>query len=201
MLLAILNYETGNVKSIEHALQRIGIEHILTNDIEELKKADSMILPGVANAQYAMEMIHQNNLFEFIKNYQKPLLGICLGMQILCDFSEENQTQCLGVFPHKVIKFSRTNLKVPQMGWNTISPNGNNLLTKEIGETEYVYYANSFYIKPMEETTAISQYGVDISAEIQKNNFFGLQFHPEKSGKVGETILKKFIKIASEKNF
>ncbi|MDQ3751235.1 MAG: imidazole glycerol phosphate synthase subunit HisH [Acidobacteriota bacterium] len=179
---------------MKNALARLNVEPILTDDAEILKSADKVIFPGVGEASTAMRFLQEKNLDEVIKKLRQPVLGICLGMQLLCEFSEENLTECLGIFPYRVRRFVSDDLKVPQMGWNTIS-NLKSPLFKDIPEHSFVYFVHSFYVEIGATTIAACDYKLNFSAAIQRQNFYAVQFHAEKSGAVGEKILENFLKI------
>ena len=193
MKIAIINYGAGNIQSIQFALQRLGYEGVLTNNPNEILTADKVIFPGVGEASSAMKKLKESGLDQLIPTLKQPVLGICLGMQLLCNHSEEGNTTGLGIFNVNVVKFSN-NVKVPQMGWNTIT-NLKSKLFSEISDDEYMYLVHSFYAPKCQETIAFTNYEVEYSSALQKNNFYGVQFHPEKSGKTGEQILKNFLKI------
>jgi imidazole glycerol-phosphate synthase subunit HisH len=192
MKVAIVKYNAGNVESVRNALNRLGVEPILTDDAEELKQSDKVIFPGVGEASSAMRYLCERRLDEVIKSLKQPVLGVCLGMQLLCEFSEENETKCLGILPYQVRRFAEKNLKVPQMGWNNIfdlkSP-----LFANVAENSYVYFVHSFYVEKGAETIAACDYGLTFSAAVQHENFYAVQFHTEKSGAVGEKILENFL--------
>ncbi|HEV8157730.1 MAG TPA: imidazole glycerol phosphate synthase subunit HisH [Pyrinomonadaceae bacterium] len=194
MRIAIVKYNAGNVESIKNALARLNVETILTDDAEILKSADKVIFPGVGEASTAMRFLREKGLDEVIKKLTQPVLGICLGMQLLCEFSEENSTECLGIFPYRVRRFVSDDLKVPQMGWNTIS-NLKSPLFENISENSFVYFVHSFYVETGAATVAACDYELDFSAAIHRQNFYAVQFHAEKSGAVGEKILENFLKI------
>ena len=191
MKVAIIDYGAGNTQSVKYALNRLGWKGFLTSDTEEIKKSDKVIFPGVGEASSAMSKLQSFGLDYVIPNLTQPVLGICLGMQLMCNFSEEGNTECLKIFSTEVKKFD-SSLKVPQIGWNTIS-NLKDQLFNNISENEYMYLVHSYYVPLINETTAVSEYGVKYSTAIKKNNFIGVQFHPEKSGDVGELILKNFL--------
>ena len=193
MKIVIINYGAGNIKSIQFAISRLGYEAVLSNDAEEIKKADKVIFPGVGEASSAMKMLKETGLDALIPQLKQPVLGICLGMQLMCNHSEEGDTQGLGIFDVEVKRFSN-DVKVPQIGWNQISNLKTNLF-KGIRENEYMYLVHSFYSPICSETIATTHYGVDYSTALQKNNFYGTQFHPEKSGKFGERILDNFLNL------
>ena len=193
MKLVIIKYNAGNVCSVEFGLQRLGLNAIITDDTEEILSADKIIFPGVGAAGVAMEYLREKKLDALIKNCKQPFFGICLGMQLLCNYSEEDDTACIGVFEEVVKKFSG-DIKVPQMGWNNIY-NLKHPLFSEVKEEEYVYFVHSYYVERSNDTAATANYGLDYSAALQKDNFYAVQFHPEKSGKTGEKILKNFIEL------
>lgn len=191
MKIAIINYGAGNIQSIKFAFQRLGYEAILTDDEDDIKNADKVIFPGVGEASSAIKMLRLSGLDTLIPQLKQPVLGICLGMQLMCHYSEEGNTEGLGIFDTDVIKFS-DKVKVPQIGWNEIS-NLKTDLFKGISEKEHIYLVHSFYAPLSKETIATSYYGLSYSAALAKDNFYGVQFHPEKSSLVGERILKNFI--------
>ena len=193
MKIVIIKYNAGNVCSVEFGLQRLGISAIVTDDTEEILSADKIIFPGVGAAGFAMDYLSERNLDTLIKNCKQPFLGICLGMQLLCKHSEENDTKCIGVFDEQVKKFTG-NIKVPHMGWNNIYDLKQPLF-KDLHEEEYVYFVHSYYVEKSAHTAATANYGIEYSAALQKDNFYAVQFHPEKSGKAGEKILKNFIEL------
>jgi imidazole glycerol-phosphate synthase subunit HisH len=202
MKVAIIKYNAGNVQSVLYALQRLGTNAIVTDDIEEIISADKIIFPGVGNAASAMEYLKEKKLDQLIVSLKQPVLGICLGLQLLCNSSEEGNTKCLGIFDSVVKKFDDSvfqnkNLlpyKIPHMGWNTIDQLSSPLMNG-IPENSYVYFVHSFYAEPSTETIATTDYINPFSAAMQKNNFYGVQFHTEKSGLTGEQILKNFLNL------
>jgi len=194
MKVAIVKYNAGNVRSVENALKRLGINPILTDEAEVIETADKIIFPGVGEASSAMRYLRAKRLDETIKNLRRPVLGICLGMQLLCDFSEENDTECLGILPYRVRKFDSETLKIPHIGWNTIF-NLNSRLFDGIKEEEFVYFVHSFYVETGAETSAMAGYEINFSAAINYRNFYAVQFHAEKSGAVGERILENFLSL------
>ncbi|MGA9325829.1 MAG: imidazole glycerol phosphate synthase subunit HisH [Salegentibacter sp.] len=193
MKIAIIDYGAGNIQSIKFAIKRLGYEAFLSSDAGEIKAADKVIFPGVGEASSAMRMLKATGLDEIIPELKQPVLGICLGMQLMCEHSEEGDTQGLAIFDAKVVKFGK-DLKVPQIGWNQIYDLETELF-EGIREKEYVYLVHSFYVKECEETIASTEYGVEYTSAIKKNNFYGVQFHPEKSSKAGEKILENFLKL------
>ena len=191
MRIAIIDYGAGNTQSVKYALKRLGCEGVLTSNKEVISSSDKIIFPGVGQASSAMKKLQSEGLDLLIPNLKQPVLGICLGMQLMCDFSEEGNTECLKIFNSKVKKFDNS-LKVPQIGWNTIFDLKTSLFNS-ISEKEYMYLVHSYFVPVISETIATSKYGIDYSTAIKKNNFTGVQFHPEKSGGKGEIILKNFI--------
>jgi len=190
---AIIDYGAGNVKSIELALRRINAKSILTSNPEEITKADRVIFPGVGEASSAMKKLKQYNIDKILPNLKQPVLGICLGMQLMCNRSEEGKTPGLGIFNVNVVKFSKKN-KVPQIGWNKINKLRSPLFKNIIPET-YVYLVHSYFAKLCSNTCAESFYGLNYSSALYLKNFYGVQFHPEKSSKQGSKILKNFMKL------
>jgi len=192
----IIKYNAGNIQSVLYALERIGYTAEVTDDQEQIKKADKVIFPGVGEASTAMHYLKSRKLDQLIVNLKQPVLGICLGMQLMCRHSEENNTECLGIFDEKVSRFSPVNgiNKIPQIGWNTIE-NLKSPLFAGIKESSFCYYVHSFYASIGEHTIATTQYGIAYSAALHRDNFYGVQFHPEKSAETGEQILKNFIAL------
>jgi glutamine amidotransferase len=193
MKIVIINYGAGNIQSIQFALNRLGYEGVLSNNWNEIKNADKVIFPGVGQAFSAMEKLKKSKLDTLIPTLTQPVLGICLGMQLLCKQTEEGNTKGLGIFDCKVVKFSNA-VKVPQMGWNTIF-NLKGDLFKNIPENAHMYLVHSYYAKKNSQTIATTNYENDYATAMQKDNFYGVQFHPEKSGKLGEQILKNFVEL------
>ena len=193
MNVAIVKYNAGNVYSVVNALKRLGIEPLLTDDAEELMKADRVLFPGQGEASGAMEYLKARRLDEVIRNLQQPVLGICIGQQLLCRHSEEGDVDCIGVFDAEVKRFQpqRHEDKVPCMGWNAIYDTKSPLMQGVEGE--YVYFVHSYYVPLCNETVATADYILPYSAAMHKDNFYACQFHPEKSGKVGERILRNFL--------
>lgn len=191
MNLIIIDYGVGNIKSIQFAFQRLGIKAKLSSNWEEIRQADKVIFPGVGEANYAMNQLKKTGLNQLIPSLQQPVLGICLGMQLMCTYSEEGQTTCLGIFNTEVKKFDNT-LKVPQIAWNQIF-NLKSDLMKGINEKDFMYLVHSYYVPLNDNAIASTNYGLNYASALQKNNFYGVQFHPEKSGKVGEQLLKNFL--------
>lgn len=193
MKTVIINYGAGNIQSIKFALQRLGVEAILSNDVDEIRNADKVIFPGVGEASSAMKKLCESKLDTIIPTLTQPVLGICLGMQLMCNTSEEGNTKGLGIFDTEVVRFSE-NVKVPQIGWNIIQ-NLESPLFEGIRENEYMYLVHSYYAKKSSETIAKSEYDLEYASALQKDNFYGVQFHPEKSSKAGSKILENFLKL------
>ncbi|WP_194974488.1 imidazole glycerol phosphate synthase subunit HisH [Aquiflexum lacus] len=195
MQVAVIKYNAGNVQSVLFALERLGANAVLTDDIEAISKADKVIFPGQGEASTAMVYLKEKKLDKLIPSLKQPFFGVCLGQQLLCDYSEENDTTCLGVFPVKVKKFipeSYLEFKVPHVGWNNLMDLKTPLL-KGLNEDSYVYYVHSFYCELSEFAIAQTHYIHDFAALMHKDNFYAMQAHPEKSGKVGERILENFL--------
>ena len=193
MKITIIDYGAGNVQSVLLALERLGYEGNVTNDWNTIKSADKVIFPGVGEASSAMKMLQESGLDVLIPTLKQPVLGICLGMQLMCKYSEEGNTNGLGIFDVNVVKFSQE-VKVPQMGWNTIF-NLKTPLFEGIKENEFMYLVHSYYASLSENTIATTNYELEYSTALQRENFFGVQFHPEKSGIFGEQILKNFLNL------
>lgn len=192
-MIAIIDYVAGNVKSVANAVRRLGFETIITSDFEEIRNAEKVIFPGVGEASTAMKYLKQTNLEKLIPTLKQPFLGICLGQQLLCDFSEEGATKCLGIFDLKVKEFPSTDI-VPHMGWNNLQKLQGPLF-EGISEADNFYFVHSYYCEVGEFTTSECDYILPFSATLQKDNFYGTQFHPEKSGDVGSKILENFLKL------
>ena len=209
MKVAIVKYNAGNIYSVVHALKRLGVEPILTDDAAQLRSADKVLFPGQGEASQAMGYLREHGLDEVIRSLTQPVLGICIGQQLMCRHSEEGNTDCLGIFPVDVLRFrpQRQEEKVPHMGWNQLEmdnghlemDNGQWTMDNELfggmKNNAYVYFVHSFYVPVCEFTTAVTNYIVPFSAALHKDNFYATQFHPEKSGAVGEEILRKFLEL------
>lgn len=194
-MLAIINYNAGNVRSVLFALERLGVEAILTDDPALIRGADKVIFPGVGEANSAMAHLRDRGLDKVIRSLTQPVLAICIGQQLLCDYSEENDTPCLGIIPQRVLKFQpKASEKVPHIGWNTLQEVKNGIFDQSLAD-EYVYYVHSYYVEIGDYTTALTNYITPFSAGLQKDNFYATQFHPEKSGQVGERILRNFLSL------
>ncbi|NMH88289.1 imidazole glycerol phosphate synthase subunit HisH [Flavivirga algicola] len=193
MKLVIINYGAGNIKSIQFAFKRLGIDAVLSNNPEEILAADKIIFPGVGEASSAMIMLQNSGLDKLIPKLKQPVLGICLGMQLLCESTEEGNTKGLGIFRTKVKRFNN-GVKVPQMGWNVIKDLKSDLFSG-IKENEYMYLVHSYYAEHCDETIAKTDYGINYASALQHNNFYGVQFHPEKSSLAGAKILENFLKL------
>ncbi|MFI3239306.1 MAG: imidazole glycerol phosphate synthase subunit HisH [Bacteroidales bacterium] len=199
MKVVIIKYNAGNIFSVECALKRIGVEAVITDDFDEIRAADKVIFPGVGEASTAMAYLREKGLDRLILSLTQPVLGICIGQQLMCKYSQEGDTECLGIFDAQVLRFDNNGrpkeFKIPHMGWNNISVNGDNPLLKGV-DGSYVYYVHSYYTPVCADTIATTNYiNNDYSAALHKGNFYATQFHPEKSGSVGEQILKNFIQL------
>lgn len=195
----IIDYEAGNIRSVENALKRLGADYAISSDTKLLSSCDRLLLPGVGDAGWAMRKLVEKGLADFIRSAGKPLLGICLGMQLLCSWSEEGDTECLGVFGNKVRHFrpflpEGKRMKIPQTGWNSIASLGSDLFDG-VSEGAYMYFVHSYFADIDENTIAVTEYGIPFSSALRKDNFMGCQFHPEKSGDEGERIIANFLKI------
>ena len=195
-MIAIIDYDAGNIRSVGNALQRLGCEYILTSDPSEIIKAEKVILPGVGNDAEAMESLRSKGLIEVIRGLRRPVLGICVGMQVMCRDSEEGNAKCMGIFDAHVRRFEESpEAKVPHMGWNTIG-NLDSKLFKGMSSGTFVYFVHSYYPTLCQDTIATCKHGDRLfSAALKYENFYGTQFHPEKSGEAGELILKNFLAL------
>jgi len=193
MNVVIIDYGAGNIKSIQFAFKRLGIDAKLSKKPEEITNADKVIFPGVGEASSAMQKLKESGLDKLIPQLKQPVLGICLGMQLLCNSTEEGSTDGLGVFNVAIKRFSN-DMKVPQMGWNTITALQSKLF-EGIKENDFMYLVHSYYAEYCKEAIAITNYGLDYASALQKNNFYGVQFHPEKSSLAGEQLLKNFLSL------
>lgn len=193
MKLVIINYGAGNIKSIQFAFKRLGVDAVLSNNPEEILAADKIIFPGVGEASSAMKMLEESGLADLIPKLKQPVLGICLGMQLMCKTTEEGNTKGLGIFQTDVKRFDHS-VKVPHMGWNVIKDLKSDLF-KGLKENEYMYLVHSYYAEHCKETIAKTDYGLNYASALQHNNFYGVQFHPEKSGTEGAKILQNFLDL------
>ena len=193
MKVAIVKYNAGNIRSVDFALKRLGVESFITDDHELLRTADKVIFPGVGEASTTMNYLKKRELDKLIRELTQPVLGICLGLQLMCVGSEEGNTDCIGIFNLKVKKFDKT-MKVPHMGWNSLQEVSGQLISPDL-EGRYVYFVHSYYAALGENTSAIANYINPFSAALERDNFYATQFHPEKSGPVGEKILKNFLDL------
>ena len=194
MKVAIIDYGAGNIKSLQFALERIGVIGYLSSDPEQICNADKVIFPGQGAAKSAMAMLKVKGLDLLIPQLQQPVLGICLGMQLLCDYTEEADVKALGIIPGKVLRFPNQ-VKVPQMGWNTISETQTTIF-QDIKHNEFMYLVHSYFVPILPETIAVSTYHQPYSVGLNKDNFYGVQFHPEKSSKAGQQLLQNFLNIS-----
>lgn len=192
MKIAVVKYNAGNIGSVINALKRLGAEAEVTSDPETIRSSDRVIFPGVGEASSAMRSLRQSGLDKVLPHLDQPVLGICLGLHLLCEYSEENNTECLGVFTARVRKFTSESLKVPHIGWNTVGDLSGDIF-QGLGDGSYLYFVHGFFVEIADDTIATCDYGETFSAALAKRNFRAVQFHPEKSGKVGERILKNFL--------
>ena len=194
-MVAVIKYNAGNIRSVAFALERLGVEFIISDNHEEIQKADKVIFPGVGEASSTMKYLEEHKLDKVIKELKQPVLGICLGMQLMCSYSEENNTACLGIFDEHVKLFKPVhNEKVPHMGWNSLTLN-NGWLDESVSG-QYVYFVHSYYVPVTSHTTATTEYILPFSSALKKDNFYAVQFHPEKSSTVGEKVLRSFLNIS-----
>ena len=194
MNVAIIKYNAGNIRSVDHALRRVGVEAVITDDHETILRADRVIFPGVGEASRTMAYLKERELDVLLKGLSCPVLGICLGQQLMCSWSEEGDTACIGIFDQPVMHFPKDDLKVPHMGWNNLDRVNGELIPEELMGS-YVYFVHSYYVPVCVDTAAESTYILPFSAAMQRDNFYVTQFHPEKSGDPGELILKQFLKL------
>jgi imidazole glycerol-phosphate synthase subunit HisH len=202
MTIAIINYDAGNIRSVIFALERLGVKPILTADPDIIRAADKVIFPGQGEASSAMRSLRERNLDKLIPDLKQPFLGVCVGMQLLCAHSEENDTPCLGVIPQRVLRFpTDKGIKVPQVGWNKLkitnleSSNNQLSIINNQFEDDWFYFVHSYYVETGAFTTATANYGGDFSACLRKDNFHAAQFHPEKSSKAGQELIKNFLEL------
>lgn len=194
MKLAIIKYNAGNIQSVSFALERLGVDFTITDNAEEIMKADKVLFPGVGEASTTMQYLRDKKLDQLVPALKQPVLGICLGMQLMCRYSEENNTTCMGIFDEKVKLFvPQDDLKVPHMGWNNVIK-ANGWLDPAI-ENQYAYFVHSYYVPVNRYTSAVTEYITPFSSAMHRDNFYAAQFHPEKSAKAGELVLKSFLKV------
>jgi glutamine amidotransferase len=194
-MIAIIDYGAGNTASVINVLEELKAEFVLSNDKKVIQSADKIILPGVGEASSAMRKLNELNLVEELRNTTKPFLGICLGMQLLFSKTEEGNVECLNVIPGEVKKFNLANIKVPHMGWNEIIKLNRDELLSEINDKTFFYFAHSYYMPKNDFSTSVSNYGLNFSASVRYKNFYGVQFHPEKSAQQGIQIIKNFLSL------
>ena len=198
-MIGIIDYGAGNIRSVSNALNRLSVPHFVSHDCGELTKADKLIFPGVGEARSAMDALAQNGLTDWLKDVRVPFLGICLGMQLLFEHTTERATDCLGIISGTNTRFTseKSELKVPHMGWNQVQHNGDNPLFSGITSGENFYFVHSYYAPLVPSTIGRTEYSVQFTSALQQNNYYGVQFHPEKSGKAGLQLLKNFIDLCS----
>ncbi len=196
-MIGIIKYQAGNLASVSNALDRLGAKYFISDKIEELEKADGIIFPGVGHAAAAMDDLRSRDLDVWLKNTKKPVLGICLGMQLLYESSEEGNCETLGIIPGRLKKFDASKAKVPHMGWNVFEPLVEHHLIKGIGNNQFLYYVHGYYAPANDYTLATCKYIKDFAAVVAKDNFMGVQFHPEKSGQVGSHLLQNFLDMVN----
>lgn len=194
MKVAIVNYNAGNTASVKNAMNRLGVDARLTDEPDLLRTADKVIFPGVGEASTAMRNLKAKGLDDVIRSLKSPFLGICLGMQLLCESTEENNTECLGIVPRCVKRFPAKEIKVPQIGWNRIAKLSSSLF-RGIADGSFVYFVHGYFVETGRETIASTAYAGEFSAGLRHENFYGVQFHPEKSGPVGQRILENFLSL------
>ena len=194
-MIAIIDYGAGNVASVANAVKQVTGNFLVTKRELDICRADKIILPGVGEASFAMRQLSLVNISNLLRIIKKPLLGICLGAQLLCDKSEEGNVTCLGIFPLTVTQFKQEGIKIPHMGWNQVNIIKQSRLFEGIADGENFYFANSYYIPDSEYTSGKTEYGITFASAIEKNNFYGVQFHPEKSGEAGARIIRNFIEL------
>jgi glutamine amidotransferase len=194
-MIALIDYGAGNTASVANVLDELKYEYVITNREGDLLNASKIIFPGVGEASFAVKKLHMTNLFTMLRVNKKPMLGICLGMQLMCEKSKEGNVTGLGIFPINTEKFDDSIVKVPHMGWNQIKISKPSKLFAGIKDQEYFYFANSFYVPVNEYTTSICNYEVDFTSSMEKDNYYGVQFHPEKSGQAGIQLIKNFVEL------
>lgn len=192
-MIAVIDYGAGNTASVTNVLDELSVDYKVTKSEYEICDAEKIIFPGVGEASFAVKKLHMNNLFSLLKIVRKPLLGICLGMQLFCNKSDEGNIVCLGIIPVDCKQFEKGELKVPHMGWNSVKVKSGNVLFHDVPDNSFFYFAHSYYMPLNESSIASANYGIDFSAAVQKDNYFGVQFHPEKSGQAGVQLIKNFL--------
>ena len=192
-MIALIKYRAGNIASVSNALERLGVDFYLAETTAQLDKADGVIFPGVGHAYSAMESLKEHGIDEWLKSTKKPVLGICVGMQLLFESSTEGDTKGLGVIPGKLLKFESSKEKVPHMGWNSVQKQADHPLLQHISDEDFLYFVHSYYAPESDFSVATCDYITPFSAVVSKDNYFGVQFHPEKSGKLGAQILQNFV--------
>ena len=194
-MIAVIDYGAGNTQSVINVLDELNVKYIVTNREIDINNCRKIIFPGVGEASFAVKKLHLLNLFTMLRVTRKPLLGICVGMQLLCEKSDEGNSVCLGIIPAVVHKFDESKVKVPHMGWNNVSYVKSSKLFDNIPENSYFYFANSYYAPLNENTLAKTEHGIEFSSAVIKENYYGVQFHPEKSGSAGIQLIKNFIEL------
>ncbi len=196
-MIAVIDYNAGNIRSVLYALERIGVPHVLTNNHDVIRAAEKVIFPGVGAAKSTMKHLNETGLTELIRSLKQPVFGICVGMQLLCSHSEEGDVPCIGIFPEKVKRFRPNNGdKVPHMGWNNVHLTDQNDWVSGQVDNDFCYYVHSYYVEPGPHTVATTEYcGIEYAAMLRKDNFYAAQFHPEKSAAVGEQIIRDFLAV------
>ena len=194
-MIGLVDYGTGNLTSVANSLDRLKVGYFKGSNASELSRADKIIFPGIGEAKTAMDSIEKQDLISHIKSLQIPFLGICIGLQILFDHTEERDRDCIGVIGGDIKKFNDNSLKIPQIGWNKVSIKVDSPLFHGIEDEAYFYFVNSYYAPLVSETIAVSEYGIDFTSALQKENFYAVQFHTEKSGLIGEKLLKNFVEL------
>lgn len=195
-MIALIDYDAGNTCSVMNALKRVGVEFILTDQAAKIRNADKVIFPGVGHAASAMRALQKKNLDELIPSLTQPVLGICVGLQLMCESSEEGNVNCLGIIPGRVKRFDESNgIKVPHMGWNTVHAFAEDPIWRGVQTNDHFYFVHSYYVPQSDYAIATCEYDVSFAAAIRKDNFWGVQFHAEKSGDVGERVLRNFLEM------
>ncbi|MGE5401868.1 MAG: imidazole glycerol phosphate synthase subunit HisH [Ignavibacteriales bacterium] len=194
-MIALIDYGAGNTASVANALNELGHEYLLTNKEIEICRADKVIFPGVGEASFAIKQLHRYNLINLLRIVKRPMLGICLGMQLMCEYSTEGNVACLGIIPGTVEKFDSSLVNVPHMGWNEVIQKKESRLFRDIKDGEFFYFANSYYLPVNEFSTSTAHHGIDFTASLEKDNYYGIQFHPEKSGEAGLKLLNNFLEL------